>query len=61
MWVSKITEDNLSNDVIDRLLYEGLDDNGENVDCIIVLGSIKAAQYRVPAAAKVYLDGRSKK
>lgn len=61
MWVSKLTEDDLSNDMIDRLLFEGLDDNGENVDCIIVLGSIKAAKYRVPAAVKAYLAGRSEK
>ena len=61
MWVSKITEDNLTNDVIDRLLFQGLNDNGENVDCIIVLGSIKAAKYRVPVAAKAFFAGRSEK
>lgn len=37
MWVSKITKEDLTNDVIDRLLFEGLNDNGANVDCIIVL------------------------
>jgi len=61
MWVSKITEDDLTNDVIDRLLFEGLDDNGASVDCIIVLGSMKAAKYRVPAAAKAFFSGRSGK
>ena len=61
MWVSKITEDNLTNDVIDRLLFQGLNDNGVNVDCIIVLGSIKAAKYRVPVAAKAFFAGRSEK
>ena len=61
MWVSKITEKKLTNDVIDRLLYEGLNDVGENVDCIIVLGSIKASAYRVPVAVKAYLEGRSDK
>lgn len=45
MWVSKITKENLTNDVIDRLLFDGLSDNGASVDCIIVLGSIKAAKY----------------
>ena len=58
MWVSKITEEDLSNDVIDRLLFEGLNDNGASVDCIIVL---KAAKYRVPAAAKAFFSGRSEK
>ena len=35
MWVSKITKENLTNDVIDHLLFEGLSDNGASVDCII--------------------------
>ena len=61
MWVSKITEENLTNDVIDRLLFDGLNDTGENVDCVIVLGSLKAAEYRVPAAARVFFAGRSEK
>lgn len=61
MWVSKITKEALTNDVIDRLLFEGLNDNGASVDCIIVLGSMKAAKYRVPAAAKAFFSGRSEK
>lgn len=61
MWVSEITKEELTNDVIDRLLFEGLNDNGENVDCIIVLGSIKAAKYRVPAAVRVFFTGRSER
>jgi len=61
MWVSKITKEDLTDDVIDRLLFEGLNDNGAGVDCIIVLGSIKAAKYRVPAAAKAFFSGRSEK
>lgn len=61
MWVSKITKDGLTDDVIDRLLFEGLHDNGASVDCIIVLGSLKAAKYRVPAAAEAFFAGRSEK
>lgn len=61
MWVSKITKEDLTNDVIDRLLFEGLKDNGASVDCIIVLGSTKAAKYRVPVAAKAFFAGRSEK
>lgn len=61
MWISKITEDDLTTDVIDRLLFEGLDDNGASVDCIIVLGSNKASKYRVPVAAKAFLAGRSER
>ena len=61
MLVSKIKEEDLTIDVVDRLLFEGLEDTGENIDCIIVLGSIKAAQYRVPVAVDAYHAGRSKK
>ena len=43
MRVSKITREDLTNDVVDRLLFEGLHDPGASVDCIIVLGSVKAA------------------
>lgn len=61
MWVSKITEKDLTPEIVDRLLYEGLEDTGENADCIIVLGSIKAAKYRVPAAVEAYHAGRAGK
>ena len=61
MWVSKITEEDLNDEIIDRLLFEGMEDTGENVDCIIVLGSIKATQYRVPKAVNAYNAGRANK
>ncbi len=61
MWVSKITKEDLTNDVIDCLLFEGLNDHGANADCIIVLGSIKAAKYRVPVAAEAFFAGRAEK
>ena len=59
MWVSKLTEDMLTHEMIDRLLFQDLEDSGVNADCILVLGSSKAAKYRVPVAAKAYADGRS--
>ena len=61
MLVSTIKEDNLTSEVIDQLLYQGLEDTGENVDCILVLGSMKADQYRVPVAAKAYKANRANK
>ena len=61
MLVSKIKEEDLNLNIIDKLLFQGLEDTGEDVDCIIVLGSIKAAQYRVPMAVDVYNAGRSSK
>ena len=61
MRVSEITEADLTDDIIDRILFENLNDTGEDVDCIIVLGSIKAAKYRVPVAANAYNTGRANK
>lgn len=57
----KITEEDLSNEIIDKLLFEGIVDTGENIDCIIVLGSTKASKYRVPVAVKAYNSGRANK
>ena len=61
MWVSEIREAHLTNDLVDRLLFEGMEDNGEEADCIIVLGSQKASEYRVPVAVQAYHDRRSSK
>lgn len=61
MLVSQIKEEDLTFEIIDRLLFQGLEDTGENADCIIVLGSVKAAKYRVPAAVDAYKAGRAKK
>ena len=61
MLVSRIKEEDLSIEIVDKLLFEGLEDTGENVDCIIVLGSIKATQYRVPVAVAAYKAGRANK
>ena len=61
MWVSSVKEENLTFELIDRLLFDGLEDTGEDADCIIVLGSMKAATYRVPVAVTAYEAGRAKK
>lgn len=61
MLVSSIKEEYLTVELIDRLLFQGLVDTGEDVDCIIVPGSAKAAKYRAPVAADAYKTGRSSK
>ena len=61
MLVSKLSEKDITFEMIDRLLFQGLEDTGENCDCIIVLGSIKATKYRVPVAVDAYNAGRSNK
>ena len=42
-------------------MFSQIEDDGRDVDCIIVLGSIKASQYRVPVAVREYKKGRSSK
>ena len=59
MFVSRIKEEDLTVEIVDRLLFQGLEDTGESVDCIIVLGSIKASKYRVPVAVDAYNTGRA--
>lgn len=59
MLVSSIKEEDLSAELVHRLLFQGLEDTGENADCILVLGSIKAATYRVPVAVNAYKAGRA--
>ena len=61
MQVSKINEADLSTEILDKLLFQDLEDTGDNADCIIVLGSVKAAKYRVPVAIDVYKSGRANK
>lgn len=61
MLVSRIQEENLTLEVVDKLLFQGIEDTGENTDCIIVLGSVKAAKYRVPVAVDAYNAGRARK
>ena len=61
MLVSDIKEEDLTIDVVDKLLFQCLEDTGENVDCIIVLGSVKAVQYRVPVAVNAFNAGRANK
>ncbi len=61
MLVSRIKEEDLTLEIVDRLLFQGLEDTGEDADCIIVLGSAKAAKYRVPVAVDAYNAGRASK
>lgn len=61
MKVSSLKKSNLTDEVIDKILFEGLEDTGDRGDCIIVLGSTKAQQYRVPKAVSIYKDSRAPK
>lgn len=59
--VSQIDENNLTDDIVDKLLFTKIEDDGEPADCIIVLGSIKASKYRIPVAVREYQKGRANK
>ena len=61
MFVSEINKENLTDEIIDRVLYKDIADSGEDADCIIVLGSMKASQYRIPLAVQAYKQGRASK
>lgn len=61
MYISELSKDNLTDELVDKVLFEGISDTGEKVDCIIVLGSIKASQYRIPVAVDAYKKGRASK
>ena len=61
MLVSEIIKDKITDEVVDRILFTGFMDDGRNADCIVVLESIKASQYRVPAAVEEYKKGRAPK
>ncbi len=61
MQVSQIKAEDLTIETVDKLLFHGLEDTDKQVDCIIVLGSLKAAMYRVPVAVDAYKAGRAKK
>lgn len=58
MKVSKIKQEMLSVDVVDSILFDGLDDKGLTGDCVMVLGSRSAVIYRVPKAVDIYNSGR---
>lgn len=59
--ISSLKKDDLSYEIIDKILYEGLEDLGDKGDCIMVFGSITAPQYRIPKAASMYHDKRASK
>lgn len=61
MKVSSIKKADLTNDIVDKILYEGLEDTGETGDCIMVLGSRTAPKYRIPKAVSIYQHKRASK
>lgn len=61
MRLSEIEEDMLCPKLVQSVLFEGFDYQGESGDLILALGSKKAALYRVPLAARLYAKGKANK
>lgn len=54
MKVSDLTAEGFDLQTADRLLFDGLEYEEQKADLIMVLGSGKACEYRVPLAAKLF-------
>lgn len=61
MYISNLEVDNLSDKQKTKLLFTHIEDDNKNGDCIFVVGSSKAIQYRLPKAVELYKDGRASK
>lgn len=59
MKVSNLKYEDLTNEIVDKILFENLIDYEYNGDCILVLGSKIAHKYRVPKAVELYNAKRS--
>lgn len=61
MFVSGLKEEDLTVDVVDKILFQGVVTSDKCADCAIVLGSNKAAKYRLPVAVDAYKAKRINK
>lgn len=58
MKIENLNYTDISKEIVDNVLFEGIDYSGEKADVCIVLGSSKATKYRVPMACKLYNEGK---
>ncbi|RDW18122.1 hypothetical protein CWR48_11050 [Oceanobacillus arenosus] len=61
MKISELQSEMLTDEQKTALIYRNIEDNHEKGDCIFVLGSSKAVEYRLPKAIQLYNEGRAKK
>lgn len=61
MYISKLSGENLTEKQMANLLFKGIEDDKKLGDCIFVVGSSKALQYRLPKAVELYKQGRARK
>lgn len=60
MKVSQFEYEDLTNEIVDKMLFEGILDDELSGDCILVFGSKSAIEYRVPKAVDLYKRKRAK-
>ncbi|MCT2536343.1 YdcF family protein [Aquibacillus koreensis] len=61
MYISNLDVDALTKTHMTNLLFSDLEDDGMTGDCIFVVGSSMAIQYRLPKAVELYQQGRANK
>lgn len=57
MKISELIKGQLTEDIVDKVLYEGIEYKQQPLDIAIILGSNKAHIYRLPYAVEVYKNG----
>ncbi|GIP36972.1 hypothetical protein J31TS4_02520 [Paenibacillus sp. J31TS4] len=57
--LSELDPVRLTDAQMERMLFDGLEDNGSAADCILVFGSKHSLKYRVPHAVRLYQAGRA--
>jgi uncharacterized SAM-binding protein YcdF (DUF218 family) len=61
MYISQLDFEKLDLDMINKVIFENLNDDGMSGDIILVFGSITAPKYRVPKAVELYKSKRAYK
>jgi len=61
MFISELDIEKLTDNQMSNLLFSDIEDDNKEGDCIFVVGSSKAIEYRLPKAVELYNQGRSGK
>lgn len=59
--ISKLDSSKLTDQQMTDLLFSNIKDDNQSGDCILVAGSSKAVEYRLPTAIELYKNGRAGK
>lgn len=61
MYLSDLNAENLTRELINKILFQDIIDDGKSCDCIFVPATRSGNKYRTPAAVEQYFLGRSSK